>query len=429
MKLCVERGCSLDLGLIGEVFRKEQLVSQVFFQQMSLIKVRLAGYSVKYGRNVLQGILKAFQNLYLRFTMKAFQNILFQTEFSRADLVTLLRTENEESSQLFKRAQQVRKQHVGNKVYLRGLVEFSNICAKDCLYCGIRKSNEKVIRYDLPDDKILEACRFAWKNRFGSVVLQSGENSSKAFVKRVDSLLRKIKELSSGELGITLSCGEQTLEAYQQWRESGAHRYLLRIESSNPDLYRRIHPENELHSYDNRLQALKNLKTAGYQVGTGVMIGLPFQTVEDLAGDLLFIKAMDVDMVGMGPYIEHEHTPLYAFRNEIKTKVERFELGLKMVATLRLLMPDINIAAATALQAIDPAGREKALAIGANVLMPNLTPVDYRKEYLLYEDKPFLNEDTDQFMSKLLKGIEFADCEVGYGEWGDSKHFFNKNLA
>lgn len=355
--------------------------------------------------------------------MKNFQGILLQTNFSRDDLVTLLSAEGDDRQQLFQRAQSVKLQTVGNKVYFRGLVEFSNICAKDCLYCGIRKSNEKVIRYEATDDEILEACRFAWQNRFGSVVLQSGELSSPAFVNRVDLLLRKIKQLSNNELGITLSCGEQNLETYSQWRESGAHRYLLRIESSNPELYRKIHPENDFHSFDLRLQALHDLKASGYQLGTGVMIGLPFQTTEDLANDLLFLKQLDVDMVGMGPYIEHEDTPLYKFRNLLKTKQERFDLALKMVVTLRLLMPDINIAAATALQAIDPAGREKALTIGANILMPNLTSIKYRKEYQLYEDKPCLDEDAEFCRNCLEARIELAGCEIGYGEWGDSKHF------
>lgn len=355
--------------------------------------------------------------------MKPFSEILQNQEFTRAELVKLLSSEGDERQQLFQRAQTVKLETVGNKVYFRGLVEFSNICAKDCLYCGIRKSNEKVIRYEATDDEILEACRLAWVNRFGSVVLQSGELSSPAFVTRVDLLLRKIKELSNGELGITLSCGEQTIETYRQWRKSGAHRYLLRIESSNPELYRKIHPENDFHRFDRRLQALKDLKTTGYQVGTGVMIGFPFQTIDDLADDLLFLKQIDVDMVGMGPYIEHEDTPLYEFRNLIKTKQERFDLALKMVATLRLLMPDINIAAATALQAIDPSGREKALTIGANILMPNLTPCDYRKEYQLYEDKPCLDEDAELCRNCLEARIELAGCEIGYGEWGDSKHF------
>ena len=355
--------------------------------------------------------------------MKSFQEILLQADFSRDDLVTLLQAEDNDRQQLFQQAQSVKLKTIGNKVYFRGLVEFSNICAKDCLYCGIRKSNTKVVRYEATYDEILEACRFAWQNRFGSVVLQSGEISSPAFVQRVDLLLRKIKEISNNELGITLSCGEQSSETYRQWYKSGAHRYLLRIESSNPDLYRKIHPTNEFHSYERRLQALKDLKSTGYQVGTGVMIGLPFQTIENLADDLLFLKQMDVDMVGMGPYLEHEDTPLYEFRSLLKTKQERFDQALKMIATLRLLMPDINIAAATALQAIDPVGREKALTIGANILMPNLTPCEYRKEYQLYEDKPCLDEDAELCRNCLEARIELAGCEIGYGEWGDSRHF------
>ncbi|MFY9153027.1 MAG: [FeFe] hydrogenase H-cluster radical SAM maturase HydE [Prolixibacteraceae bacterium] len=359
--------------------------------------------------------------------MKTFQEILKNNEFTCDELVKLLIAEGEERQQLFQQAQTVKLKSVGNKVYFRGLVEFSNICAKDCLYCGIRKSSEKVIRYEATDEEILEACRFAWKNRFGSVVLQSGELSSPAFVNRISQLLKKIKELSAGELGITLSCGEQSLKTYLLWRESGAHRYLLRIESSNPELYRKIHPENDFHSFDRRIQALKDLKTAGFQVGTGVMIGLPFQTIEDLANDLLFLKKMDVDMVGMGPFLEHEDTPLYLFRNTLKSKQERFDLALKMIAALRLLMPDINIAAATALQAIDPAGREKALTIGANIIMPNLTPSDYRKEYQLYEDKPCLDEDAELCKNCLEARIEISGCEIGYGEWGDSIHFKNRN--
>jgi biotin synthase len=369
--------------------------------------------------------MKIFSIFVSSSTMKTFSEILQNKEFTRDELVKLLKAETEERQQLFQRAQTVKLQTVGNKVYFRGLVEFSNICSKDCLYCGIRKSNKKVVRYEATDDEILEACRFAWVNRFGSVVLQSGENSSPVFVNRVNNLLKKIKDSSNGELGITLSCGEQTRETYRQWYESGAHRYLLRIESSNPELYRKIHPENDFHSFERRLQALNDLKASGYQVGTGVMIGFPFQTVEDLADDLLFFKSFDIDMVGMGPYIEHEDTPLYKFRKSIGTKQERFDLALKMIAVLRLLMPDINIAAATALQAIDPAGREKALTIGANIMMPNLTPCNYRKEYRLYEDKPCIDEDAELCRNCLEARIELSGCEIGYGEWGDSKHFGN----
>lgn len=369
---------------------------------------------------------RAIGFVYLR-GVKNVKDIVLQDTFSKEDLVALLQAEGNDRQLLFEAAYERKIQTIGNKVFFRGLVEFSNICSKDCLYCGIRKSNEKVVRYEASDEEILAACRFAWENLFGSVVLQSGELSSPAFVNRVDRLLRSIKQLSNNELGITLSCGEQSRETYRRWFESGAHRYLLRIESSSPELYAKIHPNNPQHSFEKRLECLRVLKNCGYQAGTGVMIGLPFQTMEQLADDLLFLKKIDVDMVGMGPYIEHEDTPLYAFRNQLKSKQERFDLALKMVAALRLLMPDINIAAATALQAIDPAGREKALKIGANVIMPNLTPCDFRKEYQLYEDKPCLDEDADLCRNCLEARIELAGGEIGYGEWGDSRHFFKRN--
>lgn len=337
-----------------------------------------------------------------------------------------MQLKGEARTRLLQRAKEVKLREVGNKVYFRGLIEFSNICSKDCMYCGIRKGNEKVLRYNASDEQILEACRFAWENNFGSVVLQSGELSSPTFVKRVDALLKKIKQLSNGELGITLSCGEQSIDTYRRWFESGAHRYLLRIESSNRDLYYKIHPENELHSFEKRIEALGFLKETGYQVGTGVMIGLPFQTFDDLANDLLFMKNQDIDMCGMGPYIEHEDTPLYQYRQLLMSKQERFDLALNMIAVLRLLLPDINIAAATALQAIDPAGREKALAVGANVMMPNLTPCDYREEYQLYENKPCLDEDAELCRNCLEARVELAGAEIGYKQWGDSKHFFKR---
>ncbi|MBT3385499.1 MAG: [FeFe] hydrogenase H-cluster radical SAM maturase HydE [Prolixibacteraceae bacterium] len=358
--------------------------------------------------------------------MKPIKEILEQNLFTKEEIIQLLQSKGEQRTLLLKKSQQVKNNVVGNKVYFRGLIEFSNICSKDCLYCGIRKSNTNVFRYNANDAEILDACNFAWKNRFASVVLQSGEISSPAFVKRVDNLLKKIKQLSNSELGITLSCGEQTRETYRRWFESGAHRFLLRIESSNPDLYYKVHPKNKKHSFEKRMEALQFLKETGYQVGTGVMVGLPFQEFEDLANDLLFFKEIDIDMCGTGPYIEHEDTPLYEYRNLLKTKQERFDLTLNMIAVLRLLMPDINIAAATALQAIDPAGREKALVVGANIIMPNLTPCDYRKEYQLYEDKPCLDEDAELCRNCLEARIELAGSEIGYDLWGDSKHFFNR---
>jgi len=231
--------------------------------------------------------------------MATIHHILDKKEFTKEDIIYLLSAQGEEKNMLFEKASAVKKATVGNKVYYRGLIELSNICAKDCLYCGIRKSNAKVERYNLSDSDVLTAARFAYQNRYGSLAIQSGELKSPAFRRRITSLLKQIKELSNGELGITISLGEQNEETYQEWFDAGAHRYLLRIEVSNPELYHRYHPLD--HSYQERLQCLKALYKIGYQVGTGVMVGLPFQTVSDLADDLLFMKNIDVHMVGMGP--------------------------------------------------------------------------------------------------------------------------------
>ncbi len=349
-----------------------------------------------------------------------------ENELNKTKIIQLLQSEGDEKNLLLKNAERLKKVVVGNHVYFRGLVEFSNICSKDCFYCGIRKSNEQVIRYNIDDDEILEACRFAWEKGFGSVVLQSGELSNQTFIKRVDFLLRKIKQLSNNELGITLSCGEQSRETYLRWFESGAHRYLLRIETSNRELYYKIHPETKKHDFEKRIEALVFLKETAYQVGSGVMIGLPFQSLEDLADDLLFLQKIDIDMCGMGPYIEHENTPLIRNKHLLMPIEERFELTLKMIAVLRMLMPDINIAASTALEAIDKNGKVKALLAGANIIMPNLTPNNYREEYFLYENKPLGSGDVQHEIRKMVLKIHSAGFEIGNREWGDSKHFINR---
>lgn len=357
--------------------------------------------------------------------MKTIAGILQQQDFSIHDLVVLLESTGDEMQLLLGKANQIKQSSVGSKVYLRGLIEFSNICNKDCFYCGIRKSSVDVNRYEATDDEILEACNFAFERGFGSVVLQSGEISSKVFTGRVETLIRQIKQLSDDKLGITLSCGEQSRETLIRWFESGAHRYLLRIEASNRKLYNKIHPQNLTHSYDRRVKALHDLKEVGYQVGTGVMIGLPFQTTEDLANDLLFFRELDIDMCGMGPYIEHEHTPLIEYKNLLLNKEERLDLSLKMIACLRILMPDINIAASTALQVINASGREQALNAGANILMPNITPCDYRKQYRLYDNKPDI-EDAGLIINAPGDRAENIGYQIGYNEWGDSRHFFNR---
>ncbi|MCX6327083.1 MAG: [FeFe] hydrogenase H-cluster radical SAM maturase HydE [Bacteroidia bacterium] len=349
--------------------------------------------------------------------------ILTRVDFSKTDIIRLLESEAEDRTLLFKKSSEIKKKYIGNKVWFRGLIEFSNICGKDCLYCGIRKGNKNLKRYNLSDDEILAAAKFAYDNRYGSLALQSGELEGGLFANRVENLLNKIKELSNGELGITLSVGEQEPEVYKRWYNAGAHRYLLRVESTNQTLYSKIHPNDSKHNFNRRMDCLKNLQDIGYQTGTGVMIGLPFQTLDDLAGDLLFMKDFNIDMCGMGPYIEHADTPLIKHSENLMPLKERFDLTLKMIAVIRIMMKDINIVAATALQAIDPIGREKAVKIGANILMPNITPGKYRDSYKLYDNKPCTDDSAEDCQSCLEARVSLADAEVIYGEWGDSKHY------
>ena len=356
------------------------------------------------------------------------KEILEKEQFSREDLIVLLESKEEEKQLLYKKAGEVKLREIGNKIHFRGLVEFSNICGKDCYYCGIRRSNKEAHRYNVTDDQILDAARFAYANNYGSLVMQSGELESDSFTNRIVSLLRDIKKLSDGKLGITLSLGEQNEDVYKKWFDAGAHRYLLRIETSNPELYQKYHPNDSIHDYQKRLNCLKALQSIGYQTGTGVMIGLPLQDTGHLADDLLFMKKFDVDMVGMGPYIEHQDTPLFQYRHELLPIRQRFDLSLKMIATLRILMKDINIAAATALQAIDPLGREKAVKVGANIIMPNITPGKYRNDYALYENKPCVDEEPEECKNCLDVRIQLADGEIGYGEWGDSKHYIRRTV-
>lgn len=326
--------------------------------------------------------------------------------------------------ELFREARACAVRHVGPKVYFRGLIEFSNHCVKDCYYCGIRKSNPNVVRFAMDEKEILACAKAAQEMDYGSVVLQSGERQDEAYVRFIEDILCKIKASTSGKLGITLSLGEQTVETYERWFKAGAHRYLLRIETGNPTLYKRLHPED--HSFQTRRECLRTLRKVGYQVGTGVMIGLPFQTYEDLIEDIRFFEREDIDMVGMGPYVPHQDTPLVPTGHDPE---ENFRLGLVMIALTRLVLKDVNIAAATALQTLDPSGREKGVQAGANIIMPNITPTDYRKLYQLYDNKPCLDENAHQCKSCLERRILAAGAEIGYGEWGDSKHFLRKRRS
>ncbi|MBN2174436.1 MAG: [FeFe] hydrogenase H-cluster radical SAM maturase HydE [Bacteroidales bacterium] len=350
-------------------------------------------------------------------------HILEKESLSREDLIRLLSVQNQnERDLIFQKAMEVRAELVGNEIYLRGLIEFSNICEKNCFYCGIRAGNKNVERYCIEEEEVLRCAEYAFENNYGSVVIQSGERTDQEFIEIISNLVQKIKMLSKGKLGITLSCGDQTKETYKRWFDSGAHRYLLRFEASDPELYYKIHPNNKKHFLLNRLNSLQYLKETGYQVGSGMMIGLPGQTIGNLVDDLLMLKTLNVDMVGMGPYIEHKDTPLFESRDQLLPKKERLELSLLTISVLRILMPDINIAAATALDSLVDDGRLQAIRAGANVLMPNLTPLKYRENYFLYENKPYLTEADD-----LIRKINESDMLNGYkiklGEWGDSRHF------
>jgi len=339
------------------------------------------------------------------------------------DTVRYLLSLSDEASnkKLFARAREVRDTKIGNKVYLRGLIELSNRCLKDCLYCGIRASNQNVVRYDLPEAEVLKAALFALRNRYGSIVIQSGERSGKSFTENITRLLQMIHTATDNKLHITLSCGEQSDDVYQQWYDNGAQRYLLRIEASNENLYHKIHPVNARHSFSRRLHAIETLRKIGYQTGTGIMIGLPYQTIDDLVDDLFFFKNMGIHMVGMGPYIEHPETPLAGITDNILPLKERFELTLRMIAVLRLMLPSCNIASTTALQTIDKMGREKGIAAGANVIMPNITPAKFKENYNLYNGKPCLDEEPDQCTSCIDIRVKMAGSEIAYDEWGDSK--------
>lgn len=295
---------------------------------------------------------------------------------------------------LFAAAREVKVKYGKNDVLPRGLIETSNVCAKDCLYCGIRKSNEKVARYRLDEEKVMDCVREAVRRGYPAVAFQSGEVESEANTLFYERILRA---LPSG-LEVTLSLGEQTEEVYRRWKAAAGERvlrYLIRIETSNRNLFARIHPKE--CSFERRLGCIRTLKALGYVTGSGVMIGLPDQTYQDLAKDIVFFGEERLDMVGMGPYIPHPDTPL-AKRVPVRPRPSRLDpdvtnrqtmaIVLRMIALTRLYLHDVNIVAATALDALDPEhGRERGIAAGANVVMPVLTPAVCRAAYDLYPGK------------------------------------------
>jgi biotin synthase len=358
--------------------------------------------------------------------MSSLENILNKQTLNKNDLQRLLSLSGaEDIKKLYQSAYRTKLHYVGNTVYFRGLIELSNLCTKNCYYCGIRKGNTRVERYALEAKEVLALAKWADANGYASIVLQAGERQDKKYTEYISDLIRKIKKETKNQLGITLSLGEQSAATYKKWFNAGAHRYLLRIETSNPQLYKKLHPAD--HSFSERVNCLKTLKKLGYQVGTGVMIGLPGQTIADLVKDILFFKKLDIDMIGMGPYIPHADTPLFHTPQQLNKKA-RLELGLKMIAVTRLYLKDINIASTTALQTLHQLGRELGLQAGANIIMPNMTPLEHRKKYLLYAGKPCLDDDQEHCKKCLKQRIAKLGETIGYGQWGDSPHFKKKKI-
>ncbi len=348
--------------------------------------------------------------------------------FDRSRLADMLRTREPEALEEIRlAAENATLTALGNRVYYRGLIEFSNVCSMNCLYCGIRRDNGKQRRYTASLEQILDAAEFCARAGYGSVVLQSGERTDPKFVDFVEEVVFAVKERTSSPrlpngLGITLCVGEQPRHVLRRFRRAGAHRYLLRIETTNQRLFRSIHPGGQ--SLESRLECLEALREEGFAVGTGVMIGLPGQTPEMLADDLLFYRKHDFDMFGMGPFIPHPDTPMGSA--QVAPPGERVRLALLMIGLTRLITVDTNIAATTALQALDPLGREAGLTWGANVIMPSLTPGEYRKDYLLYEGKPCTEEGREDCMNRLRAGVESTGRVVADDDWGDPVHYLKR---
>ena len=315
--------------------------------------------------------------------------------------------ESETQELLFSYSHQTRLKFYGRQVYLRGLIEFSNVCGRNCCYCGIRRENQLVDRYRLSLDEILACCCEGHRIGYRTFVLQSGEDPYYTDERLVEILIEIRSQFPDS--AITLSIGQRSYESYQRLFEAGAERYLLRHETASEDLYRRLHPDMNFH---NRRQCLNQLKEIGYQVGAGFMVGLPGQSNEDLVKDLMFLKELEPQMIGIGPFIPHLDTPLGRFQGGTVKKT------LILLALTRLLLPDVLLPSTTAMGTLDPLGREKALKVGANVVMPNLSPVNVREKYELYQGKICTGDESAQCRTCIERRINSAGFEVNM-ERGD----------
>lgn len=312
------------------------------------------------------------------------------------------------ADELYRRADGVRREAVGDAVHLRGLIEFSNICRNDCLYCGIRRGNRQVQRYRMTDEELVETAKRAATLGFQTIVLQSGEDMHFDQA-RMCHIIEQIKRL---DVALTLSVGERDYEDFKAFRDAGADRYLMRIETTDRDLYHRLNPGM---SWERRHECLLMIRELGYELGSGIMVGLPGQTVESIADDLLYLKDIGIDMAGIGPFIPHPETPL---AGEAGGTLEQ---ALRTMAIMRILMPDINIPATTAMESLHPQGRIMALQAGANVVMPNVTEGEYRRLYELYPGKICVNDTPAHCRSCIGLKIRSIGRTIGQGRGGHEK--------
>jgi len=303
-------------------------------------------------------------------------------ELTKPEIIDILKDDSQ-NDWLFKLADETRKKYVGDEVHLRGLIEFSNICRCQCKYCGLQSTNKNIERYRISPDDIVLYAQKAVEMGYKTIVLQSGEDE---FYSK-DVMCEIIKNIKKLDVALTLSIGERSFEEYKAFKDCGADRYLIRIETTDKNLYKQMHPNMD---FDNRIRCLKDLKKLGYETGTGCLVGLPNQTIESLADDILFFKEINADMVGIGPFIAHPQTPLKDVPNG------SFTLALKVMALTRILLKNINIPATTAMETLNPQGRIIALQSGANVVMPNVTTTEYRAKYEIYPGKICINENPTQ---------------------------------
>lgn len=337
----------------------------------------------------------------------------------RKEILHWLRCDGpKELEQLWRLADRARQQHVGEAVHLRGLVEISNYCARSCHYCGLRAPNRQVSRYRLSAEEILDCADQAVRLGYGTLVLQSGEDD-RIEAEWLASLLRHIK--ATTPLALTLSLGERSEDDLRIWREAGADRYLLRFETSDRALYRAIHPDRGARVSD-RLALLRQLKSLGYETGSGVMVGIPGQSYAILADDILLFRELDLDMIGIGPFIAHPDTPLGQAASPLPGETQvppSIGMTCKAVALARILRPDANIPATTAVAVMDAwQGRELALRCGANVIMPNLTPARFREHYTIYPGKADRIEAAEQSDQQIRSQIKAMGRGIGSGQGG-----------